>query len=129
MLYLMHCTFAQHGEVVGHGHFDFVVLAPDVAAAKRRLREKLDDVRAHYDLFDDPVEVFLDDVIEIDEVPAEGFIGRYRFYFGERPTTIFRSTPCDSVPEVDLAEPEDDQDEPVGGIIVEPFAVFGPKGG
>ena len=29
MLYLMHCTFTQGGETPGHGHFDFLVGAPD----------------------------------------------------------------------------------------------------
>jgi hypothetical protein len=130
MLYLMHCSFTERGETLGHGHFDFVVDASDVASAKERLRARLVDERAHGDLFDDPVEVYLDDVVKIEEVPAEGMIGRYQYFLGERPTTMFRSQPCDASPGFDLVDPPDDgEDEPVGGVIVEPFAVFGPKDG
>ena len=53
-------------------------------------------------------------MIEIDEVPAEGLIGRYQLFLGERPTTIYRSTPCNAVPAYDPAESADDGDDPAG---------------
>ena len=46
MLYLIHCSFTQGGLTPSHGHFDYVVDAPDIASAKDRLRAKLDEERA-----------------------------------------------------------------------------------
>ena len=129
MLYLVHCSFTQGGAIRSHGHFDFVVDAPDIASAKDRLRVKLLDERANGDLFDDPVEIYLDDVVPLDAIPADGVIPRYQMYLGERQTSVFHSTPCDEVPDFGTADQPDDDDEPPGGVIVEPFMVFGPKSG
>ncbi|HVK13645.1 MAG TPA: hypothetical protein VM597_33165 [Gemmataceae bacterium] len=129
MLYLIHCSFTQGGLTPSHGHFDYVVDAPDIASAKDRLRAKLDEERAEGDLFDDPVEIYLDDTIPLVAIPADGVIGRYQMYVGERQTSIFHSTPCDQRPDFDPADQPDDEDEPPGGVVVEPFVVFGPKGG
>jgi hypothetical protein len=73
--YLMYCTFTQGGETPGHGHFDFLVGAPGPETAKGKLRERLGIARARGDLFIDPVEIFLEDVIEVARSSKRGVIG------------------------------------------------------
>ena len=88
--------------------------------------------RARGDLFDGRIEIFLEDVIEVARVPRRGDIGRYQVFLGKRPTSLFRSLPLPGSTACSLVEPTDDdedEDKPERGVIVEPFMVFGPKGG
>ena len=53
-------------------------------------------------------------------------------FYGDRPTSIFCTLPLSGPTACVLVEPDgdcEDGDEPEGGVTVEPFAVYGPKGG
>jgi hypothetical protein len=50
-------------------------------------------------------------------------------FLGDRPAAVSCLLPLSSSLTCSLVEPtDDDEDEPEGGVIVEPFAVYGPKG-
>ena len=129
MLYLMHCSFDEEGEARGHGYFTFLVDAKDPEAAKRRLRKRLDLVRARDDMFDGDVEIYLKDVVEFSRPPKRGAIGRYQMYYGKRPHSLSCSLPLPSSPIDSVVEPEEDEDEdePDEGVILEPFVVYRSK--
>jgi hypothetical protein len=128
MLFLMHCTFTQRGETHGHGVFDFLVSAADVDDAKAKLRAELDRQSAVGDTFEVPVEVYLEDVIELRTAPKHGVIGRFQLFMGDRPPTVSRPMPVGRSSSCVLHEPlGDDEDEAEDDVTVEPFAVYGPK--
>jgi hypothetical protein len=138
MLYLAHCSFSEKGETPTYGHFTYVVRADDYETAVDQLRRKLESARERTDLFDRPVEIYLDDMLEMRKLPKRGVIARYQSHFGEEPASINASLPADDprgcrvIHPGDVDAEDDDEDDDLAEdeeVTVEPFMTFGPKGG
>ena len=137
MLYLAHCSFEEKGDTPTFGYFTYVVRADDYETAVDQLRRKLETARARTDLFDRPVEIYLDDVLEVRKLPKRGVIARYQAHVGEDPGSLSSSLPADDPRGCRVVRPseiepegddlEDDLDDE-GEVQVEPFMTFGPKG-
>jgi hypothetical protein len=127
---LVHCS-TRESDPEAHGRFTYLVVAPDPDAARARLRERLERARAESDLLDGPVEVYLDDLIEVGEIPDDGLIGRYTAFLRDPGTSLSMTLPGSDADSCMLHEPaeDEDEDESEEGVTIEPFAVFGAKGG
>ena len=139
MLYLAHCSFSEKGDTATFGHFTYLVKAADYETAVDNLRRNIETARARTDVFDRPVEIYLDDVIEVRKLPKRGVITRYQSYLGDEPASIFAALPADDPRGCRVIRPADVNDEDAEAddfddladeeeVQVEPFITFGPKG-
>ena len=138
MLYLAHCSFSEKGDTPTYGHFTYVVKADDYETAAEQLRRKLESARERTDLFDRPVEIFLDEMLEVRKLPKRGVIARYQSHFGTEPASINASLPADDprgcrvIRPSDIDGEDEEQDDlddlaEEESVPVEPFMTFGPK--
>lgn len=74
MIYLAHFSFEDTQGKKGHGHFTCVVEAGNAQGAQDKIRSLLTRLQRRHRLFGTPAAVYLDDLIEIHEFPAEGFL-------------------------------------------------------
>ena len=139
MLYLAHCSFFEKGDTATYGHFTYVVKATDYETAVDQLRRKIENARARTDVFDRPVEIFLDDMLEVRKLPKRGVIARYQSYLGKEPPSIHALLPADEPRGCRVIRPADVDDEDAEAddlddlddeeeVQVEPFITFGAKG-
>lgn len=76
MRYLAHFTFDENNHTK-HGYFTMLLSADNGEAAVTALRQKIMTIREKSHAFDDVDEIFLDDIIEIDQFPSEPVLTRY----------------------------------------------------
>ncbi|MEZ4600891.1 MAG: hypothetical protein R2940_13975 [Syntrophotaleaceae bacterium] len=76
MKYLAHCTFDEDNHSK-HGYFTVLLSAENTEEAVQALRRKLMAIRSESDAFDNVDEIYLDDIIEIDQFPDAPVIMRY----------------------------------------------------
>jgi hypothetical protein len=120
MLYLGHFSFVEHDEGgFSHGVFATVVTADDIDSATVKFHTLLDQTQNDTDLFDKRTFIFLENIIEIKQMPEEGFITHHSRYEGEPPASVSRSLCgiseelCESYrpyPEFEAGEVTDDVD-------------------
>jgi hypothetical protein len=140
MLYLAHCSFAEKGDSPTYGYFTYLVKAEDYESAVEQLRRKVETARDRTDMFDRPVEIYLDDVLEVRVLPKRGVIARFQAHLGKEAPSLSASLPADDPRGCRVIRPgdydpvdDDDhddlaEDEPGEDVTVEPFMRFGPKG-
>jgi hypothetical protein len=89
MIYLAHfsCDGEHNGEPQ-HGWFTCVAEADDVEACVDKFRRLLNKLYKVEDVFNSVTRVYLEDVIQIMQVPDEGFLGHYSRSPGEAPPSI-----------------------------------------
>ena len=93
MLYLAHFSF--DGEYKGeptHGWFTCMVEADDIEASVDDFHHLINKLQKDEDIFQFVTKVYLEDIIQISQVPEEGFLGHYSSSPGEAPPSI--ATPC-----------------------------------
>lgn len=94
MLYLGHFSFVEHdGGQFNHGIFTVVVMASDLDNATVKFHSLMEQRRNDFRLFDKQTFIFLEDIIEIKEIPEEGFIAHHFHYEGSPPVSVSRSLP------------------------------------
>ncbi len=129
MLYLMHLSFSEGGRKPCFGRFTYLVKAPDPDAAKARLRAEVRRARVRKSMCDGPgpVEVYLDDLVEVGRSPKRGLIGRVEIESGEEPPRLSCTLPGGHPVFCRVVEPElpDGDEEDDEGAVREPFLVFG----
>ena len=75
MKYLGHFSFIGYREdEISHGLLSAVVTADDIDSATVRFHNLLEQKKSEAGLFDNVTFIFLEDIIEIREIPEEGFI-------------------------------------------------------
>src|SRR4051794_32271419 len=133
MLYLAHCSFDESGDTPTFGYFTYVVEADDYETAVEQLRRKLTTTRETTDVFDRPVQIYLDDMLEINVLPKRGVIARYEAHIGEDPGSISSSLPADDPGGCRVIRPSDAVDNELEDDLdddedtqIEPFMMFGP---
>jgi hypothetical protein len=123
MLYLAHFSF--DGEYKGeptHGWFTCMVEAGDIEASVDKFHHLINKLQKDEDIFQFVTKVYLEDIIQIRQVPEEGFLGHYSSSPGEAPpsiaTTCWGDTDsyCESFSPIS-SDKEESQE-------IEPFIVF-----
>jgi hypothetical protein len=76
MKYLAHFTFDESNHSK-HGYFTMLLSAENTEAAVLALRQKIMAIRTGSDAFNDLDEIYLDDIIEIDDFPKSPVITRF----------------------------------------------------
>jgi hypothetical protein len=74
MIYLAHFSFEHTKGRKKHGYFTCVVDADNFEAALERIRQLLADPARSRRVFNAPVSIYLDDLIEVASIPPEGFL-------------------------------------------------------
>ena len=93
MLYLAHFSF--DGEYKGeptHGWFTCMVEADDIEASVDEFHHLINKLQKDEDIFQFVTKVYLEDIIQIRQVPEEGFLGHYSSSPGQAPPSI--ATTC-----------------------------------
>jgi hypothetical protein len=93
MLYLAHFSF--DGDYKGeptHGWFTCMVEAEDVEASVDKFHHFINKLQRNEDIFQFVTTVYLEDIIQIKQIPEEGFLGHYSSSPGEAPPSI--ATTC-----------------------------------
>jgi hypothetical protein len=93
MLYLAHFSF--DGEYRGdptHGWFTCMVEADGIEASVDEFYHLINKLHRDEDIFQFVTKVYLEDIIQIRQVPEEGFLGHYSSSPGEAPPSI--ATTC-----------------------------------
>lgn len=94
MLYLGHFSFIEHDDgEFNHGIFTVVVTACDIDNATVKFHSLMEQRRNDMDLFEKQTFIFLEDIIEIRDIPKEGFIAHHVHYEGTPPLSVSRSLP------------------------------------
>jgi len=120
MLYLGHFSFIEYdGGGFNHGIFTVMVKARDIDNATVKFHSLMERRRNDCDLFDKQTFIFLEDIIEIKNIPEEGFIAHHIHYEGEPTPSVSRSVPgvsetlCEAYrpyPEFESVDGEDEVD-------------------
>ena len=93
MLYLAHFSF--DGEYKGeptHGWFTCMVEADDIEASVDQFHHLINKLQQDEDIFQFVTKVYLEDIIQIRQVPEQGFLCHYSSSPGESPPSI--ATTC-----------------------------------
>jgi len=76
MRYMAHFTFDEENHKK-HGYFTMLLSADSAEEAVRSIRDKLMAIRNGSHAFDDVDEIYLDDIIEIEQFPEKPVLLRY----------------------------------------------------
>ena len=123
MLYLAHLSF--DGEYKGeptHGWFTCMVEADDIEASVDEFHHLITKLQKDEDIFQFVTKVYLEDIIQIRQVPKEGFLGHYSSSPGEAPPSIATTCWGDTDSYCESFSPISSDNEESQEI--EPFIVF-----
>lgn len=123
MLYLAHFSF--DGEYKGeptHGWFTCMVEADDIEASVDDFHHLINKLQKDEDIFQFVTKVYLEDIIQIRQVPEEGFLGHYSSSPGEAPPSIATTCWGDTDSYCESFSPISSDNEESQEI--EPFIVF-----
>ncbi|MGD9044753.1 MAG: hypothetical protein PVG06_13625 [Desulfobacterales bacterium] len=95
MIYIGHFSFDELGpeKEVCHGYFSCVVEADKADAAGSEFKELIPSLKKMNDIFSNIVTVYIEDIIEIRDVPRRAIITRIQSSVGEFPKSVSRSLP------------------------------------
>ena len=123
MLYLAHFSF--DGEYKGdptHGWFTCMVEADGIEASVDEFHHLINKLQRDEDIFQFVTKVYLEDIIQIRQVPEEGFLGHYSSSPGEAPPSIATTCWGDTDSYCESFSPISSDNEESQEI--EPFIVF-----
>jgi hypothetical protein len=95
MIYIGHFSFDELGpeKKVRHGNFSCVVEADKADAAANEFKELISSLKKMNDIFSNIVNVYMEDIIEIRDVPRRAIITRIQSSVGEFPKSVSKSLP------------------------------------
>jgi len=95
MIYIGHFSFDELGEEnqKRHGYFTCLVEEATVELATNGFKTVIEDLRNQSDNFGNMVAVYIEDIIEIQQVPRKPLCTRIQSSSGEFPESISRSLP------------------------------------
>jgi len=105
MIYIGHFSFDELGpeKEVRHGYFSCVVEAEKIDAAINKFRDLIISLNSRIEsnnMFRNIASVYIEDIIEIRNVPKKAFVTRIQSSAGEFPKSVSRSLPHDAEPGV-----------------------------
>jgi len=95
MIYIGHFSFDELGpeKEVRHGYFSCVVEADNADAATNEFKELIFSRKKMDGIFSNIVAVYMEDIIEIQNVPQKAFVTRIQSSAGEFPKSVSKSLP------------------------------------
>ena len=95
VIYIGHFTFDEFGseKEIRHGYFTCMVDTTSAEAAANEFKELILSLKKMDDNFSNMVAVYLEDIIEIRDVPRRAIVTRIQSSAGEFPKSVTRSLP------------------------------------
>lgn len=95
MLYIGHFSFDERGpeKEVRHGYFTCVVETDSAESAANEFKELIFSLRRMDDIFANMVTVYMEDIIEMRNIPRRAIVTRIQSSAGEFPKSVSRSLP------------------------------------
>jgi hypothetical protein len=95
MIYIGHFSFDEFGpeKQVRHGYFTCMVETTNAEVAANEFKELILSLKRMNDIFSNIATVYMEDIIEIREVPRRAIVTRIQSSAGEFPKSISRSIP------------------------------------
>jgi hypothetical protein len=95
MVYIGHFSFDEIGaqNEVRHGYFSSVVEADNAEAAANEFKELIFSLRKMDDIFGRIVAVYMEDIVELRNIPKRAIVTRIQSSAGEFPKSISKSLP------------------------------------
>ena len=95
MIYIGYFSFDELGaeKEIRHGYFSCVVEKDSAEAAANEFKELILSFKKMNDVFSNIVTVYLEDIIELRDVPRRAIVTRFQSSAGEFPKSISRSLP------------------------------------
>jgi hypothetical protein len=132
MIYIGHFSFDEIGseKEVRHGYFTGVVQTKSAEAAAKEFKELIFSLKKMNDIFSKIVAVYMEDIIEIRDVPQRAIVTRVQSSAGEFPKSISQSLPNVAAPGINVYgwAPDIEENETDRGIKkykpAKPFITF-----
>jgi hypothetical protein len=104
MIYIGYFSFDELGSEneVRHGYFSCLVETDSAEAAANEFKELIFSFKKMNDIFNKITTVYMEDIIEIRDVPRRAIITRIQSSAGEFPKSISRSLPHVAVPGINV---------------------------
>ena len=104
MIYMGHFSFDEIGsdKAVRHGYFSCVVDSASAEAAANEFKELIFSLKKMDDIFDRIVTVYMEDIIEIRNVPRKAIVTRIQSSSGKFPKSISKSLPHVAAPGINV---------------------------
>lgn len=104
MLYIGHFSFDELGpaEKIRHGYFSCVVELASAEAATNEFKELILSLKKMDDVFKDIVTIYMEDIIEFQNVPRKAIVTRIQSSAGEFPKSITKSLPNVAAPGINV---------------------------
>jgi hypothetical protein len=104
MIYIGHFSFDELGaeKEIRHGYFSCVVETDSAEAAANEFKELIISLKKMNDVFSKIVTVYLEDIIELRDVPRKAIITRIQSSAGEFPKSMSRSLPHVAAPGINV---------------------------
>jgi len=95
VLYIGHFTFDEigTGQEIRHGYFSTVVDADNIQRAVAEFKELILSIKKMEDTFQRIAAVYLEDLIEFQQLPEKAIVSRIQSSAGEFPESITHSLP------------------------------------
>ena len=93
MLYFAHFSFENPEPGKKHGYFTCIVEAENFQAALEDIRRLLTDLEHRRHVFEAPVSIYLDDLIEVRKLPSQGVLAHMITREGPLKSAESRSLP------------------------------------
>jgi hypothetical protein len=104
MLYIGHFTFDEigTGQEIRHGYFSTVVDADNTQSAVTEFKELILSMKGMEDTFQRIAAVYLEDLIEFQQLPEKAIVSRIQSSAGEFPESITHSLPGVANPGINI---------------------------
>lgn len=127
MKYLAHFSFDQDKKEM-NGYFTMIVSAPKPEEAMDKLEAKIKKLRKEGDIFSGIKEIFIDNLIEIENFPDKAILVRYESKkndgFGRISADLFKTTEADKIKAFYWTPNENDGENDLDELEIAPFVVF-----
>jgi hypothetical protein len=120
--YLVYCSSKNPSDKeTHHHHFEYLIQASSADDAEEKCRARLKEIPTHVELFEKGTIIYVDYIVEIAGVPAEGALLRYVRYKGEL-ASISKSLPLEEgagmIASYLTEDPEKQSSSPVPPFVV-----------
>ena len=104
MIYIGYFSFDEIGaeKETRHGYFSCVVETDSAEAAANEFKELIVSLKKMDDIFSKIVTVYLEDIIELRDVPRKAIVTRIQSSAGEFPESMSRSLPHVAAPGINV---------------------------
>jgi hypothetical protein len=104
MFYIGHFSFDElgPGKEIRHGYFTCVIDADEAGTAADAFRELIISLKKKNDTFTNIITVYMEDIIEIQDLPQKAIITRIQSSTGEFPKSISTSLPHAVAPGINV---------------------------